>query len=130
MLAKRNIGTNAIEIRNRITASVVNAAVGEDPHLHQRVVGVQLDPDERSRCAARPIRMQPMVAVLVQPHWLACWSPSTSEPMPTAARTAPLTSSGAGRLVLSGLDMRVRTTAAMATGMLIQKIARQDHSMR
>ncbi len=50
--------------------------------------------------------------------------------MPPEINMAPRRSSRAGCATFAGLEMSVRTTAMIATGMLTQKIARQVISVR
>ena len=51
-------------------------------------------------------------------------------PMAAAASTAPRKSIGSLRRSSSGLALAMSTSAAIATGTLIQKIERQVHSVR
>jgi len=67
---------------------------------------------------------------LPQPHRADCWNPNTDSPTPATIRTRPRKSIGAGRASLAGLEMAISASAISATGMLIQKIARQVHSIR
>ena len=69
--------------------------------------------------------MHSQVAGSPQPQTLDCCRPSTASPIPAEMRIAPRTSSFAGWRSSAGLDSSVRTTAAIATGTLTQKIARQ-----
>ena len=88
MLANRNIGTKAIEIRKRTRLSAANALLAK---ILTCISGGSV---ESSVLMKRPIRIrptmiEPIVAGLSQPQLLACWSPSTRSPSPPADRTAP-----------------------------------------
>ena len=74
--------------------------------------------------------MQSQVTGSPQPQTLDCCRPSTARPMPAEMSTAPRTSSFAGWRFSAGLAISVRATAAIATGMLTQKIARQLMAVR
>ena len=83
MLAKKNTGTNATIAKNSTMFSTVNGAVcGRSA---TRISGCSVrrstsdEHDEECQAAddARPR------GGLSQPHSLACWKPSTLEPMPT-----------------------------------------------
>jgi hypothetical protein len=74
--------------------------------------------------------MATQMSGLRQPHRADCWNPNTLSPTPPAIRARPLQSIGAGRLSFGGLEMAISASAISATGMLIQKIARQVHWIR
>lgn len=73
--------------------------------------------------------MQTQVAALSQPQTADCWKPSTLRPMPATISSAPRTSSGSPRRRSGMPASAVRTSAAIATGTLTQKIARQVHAV-
>ena len=67
---------------------------------------------------------------LPQPHRDDCWKPNTLSPTPPTISTRARGTIGAGWRSFGGLDRAIRISAITATGMLIQKIARQVHSIR
>ena len=80
--------------------------------------------------SASPPTMHAHVATESQPHWLACWRPSTLSPMPPTISTRPGTSIGAGCRSSTIFARATRNSATIATGTLIQKMARHVHSLR
>ncbi len=88
MLANRNIGTNAIEIRKRITLSAVNARFAK---IRTCMSGYSVRSCVRTKAtvSAAPRTIEPIVLASSQPQTADCWSPRTSRPMPSAKRTAP-----------------------------------------
>ena len=71
--------------------------------------------------------MQPQVFRSAQPQLAACSKPSTLSAIPAATSAAPGQSIFSRRGALWIPAASVSTTARTATGMLIQKIARQVH---
>ena len=65
-----------------------------------------------------------------QPQLAACSSPKTLSPIPAAINNAPRRSILSFRPCVAMPASRVSTSAVMATGILIQKIARQVHWVR
>ncbi len=77
-----------------------------------------------------PPMMQPQVLTSAQPQLEACSKPRTLSAIPAATRAAPGQSIFSRRGAEWMPASSVSTTARMATGMLIQKIARQVHWVR
>ena len=77
-----------------------------------------------------PAATQPQVAAELQPHWPACWSPSTARPIPR--KRARRRASRWARACAHRADCarRVNASAITAIGTLIQKIERHVHCSR
>ena len=125
-LAKKNIGTNTIM---RGTGRVLDdeRPAAEDLDPDQRVFGAGLDPHEHGEHGEAADDAQPGAGVVPAPLG-ACSKPSTDKPIPTIVSAAPGQSIGS-RLRVAGVHIAktVSTSAMIATGTLIQKIARQVH---
>ncbi len=104
-LANRNIGTNAIETRNRIALSTANALFLKKRMLHQRVVGAELGSRTNASVSATPTTMRPIVRASSQPHTLDCCRPSTMRPIPDREEDEPAVIDGSGPAGVVGLGL-------------------------